>query len=70
MWEWGNSITDVPGVRVGSAEDTEALTGCTTKGEGRREEREKERKKKTSKGEKYAEHGGKEGEEAVKEEGM
>jgi len=29
MWEWGNSITDVPGVRVGSAEDTEALTGCT-----------------------------------------
>ena len=29
MWEWGNSITDVPGVSVGSAENTEAQTGCT-----------------------------------------
>ena len=29
MWKWGNSITDVPGVSVGSAENTEAQTGCT-----------------------------------------
>ena len=29
MWKWGNSITDVPKVSVGSAENTEALTGCT-----------------------------------------
>lgn len=29
MWKWENSITDVPGVSVGSAENTEAQTGCT-----------------------------------------
>ena len=29
MWEWGDSITDVSGVKVGSAEDSAARTGCT-----------------------------------------
>ena len=29
MWEWGNSITDVSGVSVGSAENIDAQTGCT-----------------------------------------
>ena len=29
MWEWGKSITDVPGLTVGVAEDVEAQTGCT-----------------------------------------
>lgn len=27
--EWLNAITDVPGIRVGQAQDLEALTGCT-----------------------------------------
>ena len=29
MWEWGKSITDVPGLTVGVAENVEAQTGCT-----------------------------------------
>jgi L-aminopeptidase/D-esterase-like protein len=29
MTPWLNSITDVPGIRVGHADDPEALTGCT-----------------------------------------
>jgi L-aminopeptidase/D-esterase-like protein len=27
--EWGGGITDVPGIRLGHATDTEAMTGCT-----------------------------------------
>ena len=29
MWEWGKSITDVPGLSVGVAQNEEAQTGCT-----------------------------------------
>ena len=29
MWEWGKSITDVPGLSVGVAQNGEAQTGCT-----------------------------------------
>ncbi|TFB12960.1 peptidase S58 family protein [Candidatus Marinimicrobia bacterium MT.SAG.4] len=29
MWEWSNSITDVPGLSVGVAQNEEAQTGCT-----------------------------------------
>lgn len=29
MWEWGKSITDVPGLSVGVAHNGEAQTGCT-----------------------------------------
>lgn len=29
MWEWGKSITDVPGLSVGVAHNEEAQTGCT-----------------------------------------
>ena len=29
MWKWGKSITDVPGVTIGAAENEDAQTGCT-----------------------------------------